>query len=259
MNVTNRMRPYELRRGDTDRLFAEWMVRAKADLVDGNYLSYRRNIKELVRQFDAIAIDETAVKPRVGVVGEILVKYHPVANNDLERVLADEGAEVLMPDLIDFFLYCAYDSIVKHELLGGSRRDMIFAELFIKFVEFFRLPMKNALRDSKHFHAPHDIKETARLAGKFVSTGNWSGEGWLICGEMVSLIEAGVKNIVCLQPWACLANVITAKGVLHALRESYDNANIVAIDCDAGISVTNQENRLKLMLGVAKKVLLRRI
>ena len=178
MNVSNRMRPYELRRGETDKLFSEWMTLAKADLVDGNYLSYRRNVREIVRQFDAIPIDETLTKPKVGIVGEILVKYHPVANNFLERVLAEEGAEVIMPDFVDFFLYVAYDSIVRRELLEGSRREKFFAELFIQLIEFFRRPMKNALQSSKHFRAPHAIKDTAKLASRFVSAGNLAGEGW---------------------------------------------------------------------------------
>ena len=254
MNVLNRMRPYEIRRGETDRLFDEWMTLAKADLVSGNYLSYRRNIKEIVRQFDAIPIKDGG-KPKVGIVGEILVKYHPVANNFIERLLAEEGAEVVMPSFVDFFLYVAYDAIVKRELLGGSRKDKIFAEVFIQFIEFFRRPMKNALKDSKHFHAPHSIKETARLASRIMSTGNLNGEGWLICGEMVELIENGVKNIVGLSPFACLPNHIILKGCLHNLRESYDNVNVVAIDCDAGASLTNQENRIKLMMSVAKKIL----
>lgn len=257
MNVSNRMRPYELRRGETDKLFAEWMTLAKADLVDGNYFSYRRNIKAIVRQFDAIPISDE-IKPRVGIVGEILVKYHPVANNHLERVLAEEGAEVIMPDFVDFFLYIAYDSIAKRELLAGSRRDMLFAELFIKFIEFFRLPMKNALKDSKHFNAPRSIKETARLASQFVSTGNLNGEGWFLTGEMVKLIADGVDNVVCLQPFACLPNHLTGKGVLHALRQHFERANIVAIDCEAGSSEVNQLNRIKLMLSIAKKLLPRR-
>ena len=254
MNVLNRMRPYEVRRGETDRLFDEWMTLAKADLVSGNYLSYRRNIKEIVRQFDAIPIKDGG-KPKVGIVGEILVKYHPVANNFIERLLAEEGAEVVMPSFVDFFLYVAYDAVVKRELLGGSRKDKIFAEVFIQFIEFFRRPMKNALKNSKHFRAPHSIKETARLASRIMSTGNLNGEGWLICGEMVELIENGVKNIVGLSPFACLPNHIILKGCLHNLRESYDNVNVVAIDCDAGSSEVNQENRIKLMMTVAKKIL----
>ena len=255
MNVLNRMRPYELRRGETDKLFENWMTLAKADLISGNYLSYRRNIREIVRQFDAIPIDEKLIKPKVGIVGEILVKYHEVANNHIERLLAEEGAEIVMPSFVDFFLYIAHDAIVKHELLGGSQKDRIFAEMFIGLIEFFRRPMKNALKDSKHFRAPVSIKHTAKLASRFLSNGNLNGEGWLLTGEMVELIESGVKNIVGLSPFACLPNAIILKGTLHALRESYDNVNVVAIDCDAGISVTNQENRIKLMLSVARKVL----
>ena len=254
MNVSNRMRPYEIRRGETDKLFDEWMTLAKADLVDGNFLSYRKNIKEIVRQFDAIPIQNIS-KPKVGIVGEILVKYHPVANNFLEKVLHEEGAEVVMPDFVDFFLYCAHDAIVKRELLGGSRKEKFFAEIFIQFIEFFRRPMKNALKNSKHFRAPRSIKETARLASQFVSTGNLNGEGWFLTGEMVKLIEEGVENVVCLQPFACLPNHLTGKGVMHALRQNFERANIVAIDCDAGSSEVNQLNRIKLMLTVAKKIL----
>ncbi len=254
-NVSNRMRPYEIHRGETDNLFAECMTLAKNDLLNGNYLSYRRNVREIVRKFDAIAIDETIRKPRVGIVGEILVKYHPVANNFIEKILHDEGAEVVMPDFVDFFLYVAYDSIVKRELLNGSRKDKLFAEIFIQFIEFFRRPMKNALKDSKHFRAPHAIKHTAELASRFVSNGNLAGEGWLICGEMVALIEEDIRNIICLSPFACLPNHIIAKGVMHTLRENFDNVNVTAIDCDAGSSEVNQLNRIKLMLSVAKKFL----
>lgn len=255
MNVSNRMRPYELRRGETDRLFEDCMTIARADLLNGNFLTFRRNVKNFVAQFDAIPIDETLEKPKVGIVGEILVKYHPFANNQLEKILAAEGAEVVMPDLVDFFLYSAYDEIARQKLLGGSRKNKIFGEMFIQLIEFFRRPMKNALHNSKHFRAPYSIKETARLAARHVSVGNMAGEGWFLTGEMVKLIEEGVENIVCLQPFGCLPNHITGKGVMHNLRESYSGANVVAIDCDAGSSEVNQLNRIKLMLAVAKKSL----
>ncbi len=253
MNVSNRMRPYEIHGGETDRLFEDWMTIAKNDLVHGNFLTYRKNIKKIVEEFDAIEIDETIERPKVGIVGEILVKYHPVANNFLEKVLAEEGAEVVMPDFTDFFMYTAYDAITKQKLLVGSRKNRIFGELFIQLLEFFRRPMKNALLESEHFRAPYSIKETARLASRHVSVGNMAGEGWFLTGEMVKLIEEGIDNIVCLQPFGCLPNHITGKGVMHNLRESYKNANIVAIDCDAGSSEVNQLNRIKLMLSVAKK------
>ncbi|MBR5913543.1 MAG: 2-hydroxyacyl-CoA dehydratase [Selenomonadaceae bacterium] len=255
MNVSNRMRPYEIHHGETDKLFAECMTAAKADLVNGNYLTFRRNVKNFVAQFDEIEIDEHLELPKVGVVGEILVKYHPVANNQLEKILAAEGAEVVMPDFVDFFLYIAYDAISRRKLLGGNFSDKLFGEIFIQLLEFFRSPMKNALKNSKHFRAPYSIKEIAEFASRHVSVGNMAGEGWFLTGEMVKLIEEGVDNIICLQPFGCLPNHITGKGVMHNLRESYERVNIVAIDCDAGSSEVNQLNRIKLMLAVAKKYL----
>ncbi len=253
MNVKNRMLPYELVKGSTNRLYEKWMEKAKRDLVEGNYFSFRKNVKDIVKEFDGIPIDEELWKPKVGIVGEILVKYHPVANNDIEKVLMKEGAEVVMPDLTDFFLYTAYDAVVKRKLLAGTQKEQIFSKLFIQIIEFFRRPMRHALEKSRHFRHPRSIEETAKLAERHVSLGNMAGEGWFLTGEMVKLIEEGVPNVVCLQPFGCLPNHITGKGVLHGLRTSYEGANFVAIDCDAGSSEVNQLNRLKLMLAVAKE------
>ena len=255
MNVSNRMRPYEIHIGETDNLFNNFMTIVKQDLINGNFLSFKYNIENIVKQFDSIPIDENIEKPKVGIVGEILVKYHPIANNQIEKILATEGAEVIMPNFVDFFLYIGYDSIAKQKLLGGERKNRIASEVFIRFIEFFRRPMKNALRTSKHFRAPISIKEIARMSEKHVSTGNMAGEGWFLTGEMVKLITEGVENIICLQPFGCLPNHITGKGVMHNLRKNYEYANIVAIDCDAGSSEVNQLNRIKLMLSVAKKKL----
>ena len=253
MNVRNRMMPYELVRGSTQRMYDKWMERAKEDLCKGNYFTFRRNVKAIVKAFDALPIDEELWKPKVGIVGEILVKYHPVANNDIEKVLMKEGAEVVMPDLTDFFLYTAYDAVVKQKLLAGTRKEKFFSQIFIQMIEFFRSPMRHALEKSRHFRAPRSIGETAKLAERHVSLGNMAGEGWFLTGEMVKLIEEGVPNVVCLQPFGCLPNHITGKGVLHELRASYEGSNFVAIDCDAGSSEVNQLNRLKLMLAVAKE------
>ena len=198
-------------------------------------------------------IHENLWKPKVGIVGEILVKYHPFANNDIEKVLMQEGAEVVMPDFVDFFLYAAYDAVASYQLLDGTYKDKLFSRMFIKVVEFFRSPMRKALEKSVHFRAPHAIDDTAALAKRHVSLGNMAGEGWFLTGEMVKLIEEDVPNVVCLQPFGCLPNHITGKGVMHELRNSYRGANIVAIDCDAGSSEVNQLNRLKLMLSVAKE------
>ncbi|MBR6906044.1 MAG: 2-hydroxyacyl-CoA dehydratase, partial [Selenomonadaceae bacterium] len=253
MNVKNRMMPYEITKGSTQKLYDKWMEKAKAEIAEGNYLKFRKNLKAIVKEFDHLPIDETLWKPKVGIVGEILVKYHPVANNDIERVLMKEGAEVVMPDLVDFFLYTAYDAIAKRKLLDGTRKDAFFSQIFIHILEFFRRPMKKALQASRHFRAPHSIEETAALASRHVSVGNMAGEGWFLTGEMVKLIEEDVPNVICLQPFGCLPNHITGKGVLHELRKSYAGANFVAIDCDAGSSEVNQLNRIKLMLAVAKE------
>ena len=176
-----------------------------------------------------------------------------MANNHIEEVLIEEGAEVVMPDFADFFLYMAYDAIVERELFSGKRKDKLFAQMFISLVEFFRRPMRKALKKSRRFAPPYKIGETARLAKKHVSLGNMAGEGWFLTGEMVKLIHEGVPNVVCLQPFGCLPNHITGKGVIHSLRSDYKGANIVAIDCDPGSSEVNQLNRIKLMLAVAKE------
>ena len=252
-NVRNRMLPYELQKGETQRLFDKWMARCKEVLKDGGYFLYQRTVKQMIKEFDHIPIDEHLWKPKVGIVGEILAKYHPVANNHIERELLQEGAEVVMPDFVDFFLYSAYDPIVKHQLLDGSKKASFFGRMFINIINFYRAPMRKAMKASRHFRAPHKIDETARLAGRHVSLGNMAGEGWFLTGEMVKLIDEGVPNVVCLQPFGCLPNHITGKGVMHELRTSYKGANITAIDCDAGSSEVNQLNRLKLMLAVAKE------
>ena len=253
MNVRNRVMPYEVQKGSTEKLYEKWMERCRAELVHGNYFKFKRNIKAIVRDFEALPIHKDIWKPKVGIVGEILVKYHPVANNHIEKVLMHEGAEVVMPDFVDFFMYMAYDSVVEHRLLDGKYKDKLLSGMFIRVLEFFRRPMRKALQQSSRFIPPHTIQEIAALAEKHVSLGNMAGEGWFLTGEMVKLIDEGVPNVVCLQPFGCLPNHITGKGVIHELRKSYADANIVALDCDAGASEVNQLNRLKLMLSVAKE------
>ena len=253
MRVTNRVKPYEIEKGSTERLYRAWVKRVKEELSNGSYFKYRRNLRQIVHDFDILPMDEAIWKPKVGIVGEILVKYHPLANNHLEELLFDEGAEVVMPDLLNFMEYMAYDDIVKRKLLAGGRVDRWKAEFSIQMLEFFRHPMTDALKRSCRFEPPSTIKELAALASQQVSLGNMAGEGWFLTGEMMELAERGVPNIVCLQPFGCLPNHITGKGVMHALRERYPDSNIIALDCDAGASEVNQVNRIKLMLSVARE------
>lgn len=253
LRLVNRTRPYEKVKGSADVLFNKWRKIAFAEIAHGNYFKFSKNIKHAVEEFDALPLDETIKKPKVGIVGEILVKYHPTANNHIEKVLADEGAEVVMPDLVDFFMYMAYDDVIKHDMLDGKWIEKAKSEIFIKLMEFFRKPMRKALDNSKRFSAPYTIKQIAKLTKPHASLGNMAGEGWFLTGEMAKLINEGVKNIICLQPFGCLPNHITGKGMIRELMRTNNGVNIVAIDCDAGISEVNQLNRIKLMLSVAKE------
>lgn len=255
MNVKNRTMPYELHKGETQAVYDRWMAKCKEELSQPktSYKRFAANIHAMVQDFEAIPIDEDMWKPKVGIVGEILAKYHPVANNHIERVLMEEGAEVVMPDFVDFFMYSAYDAVVKRELLDGSLKSKLLAQMFIHLMEFYRRPVRSAMKHSRRYQPPHTIKEIAAMAKEHVSLGNMAGEGWFLTGEMVKLIKGGVSNVVCLQPFGCLPNHITGKGVIHSLRNHYRDANILAIDCDAGASEVNQLNRLKLMLSVAKE------
>lgn len=253
IRLSNRTRPYEKVAGSVDVLYNKWRKIFMDEITNGNYLKFSNNIKKAVKEFDEIALNEDVIKPKVGIVGEILVKYHPTANNHVEKILFDEGAEVVTPDLMDFFMYMAYDDIIKYKMLDGKWIDKAKSEIFIKVLEFFRKPMRKALRASKRFTAPYTIKEIANLTKPHVSLGNMAGEGWFLTGEMAKLIQEGVDNIICLQPFGCLPNHITGKGMIRELMRTHDGVNIVAIDCDAGISEVNQLNRIKLMLSVAKE------
>ncbi len=254
--VLHRVRPYESEPGSTDRLYEHWAGRCEQALWHGGKKNFRENIRAIVRDFESVAIVPVS-KPRVGIVGEILVNYHPFANNNLVALLESEGAEAVVPDLMDFVLYCAYDRKVNYELLSGGFGDMVAGRLFIKAIEWYRDSMRKALQASARFAAPLSIDETARRAAQHLSLGNLTGEGWLLTGKMAEMIDSGVSNIVCLQPFACLPNQITGKGMIKELRRCYPEANIVPIDYDPGASEVNQLNRIKLMLSVAREKLAR--
>ena len=251
--LANRCRPYEQEIGSTDKLYQKWRKTFMNEISHGNYFKFSNNIKKAVQEFDNLPLNENIRKPKVGIVGEILVKYHPTANNRIEKVLLDEGAEVVMPDLMDFFMYMAYDDIIRYKMFDGTWLDKTKSEIFIKVLEFYRKPMRKALKNSKRFNSPYTIKEIAKLTKPHASLGNMAGEGWFLTGEMAKLIQEGVNNIICLQPFGCLPNHITGKGMIRELMRTHDDVNIVAIDCDAGISEVNQLNRIKLMLSVAKE------
>lgn len=252
LNVLLRVRPYEKIPGSANLLYEKWVEKCRENVRSGNQMTFRRNIREIVREFDTIEINDIK-KPRVGIVGEILVKYHPTANNNVIDIVEREGAEAVVPGLIDFLLYSAYDFNFKHDYLSGSKKEKILFNLLIAGAEYYRSEMKAALNESKRFEGPKKINELASSASKIVSLGNMCGEGWLLTAEMIELIESGAPNIICMQPFACLPNHVTGKGMIKELKRRYPEANIVAVDYDPGASEVNQLNRIKLMLSVAFK------
>ncbi len=254
MRCLYRVRPYELVKGSANELHKKW----KAICVDSltnpkTKYTYKEVCEGIVREFDKFPIDEELKKPRVGVVGEILVKYMPLANNHLVELLEAEGAEAVVPDLMDFLNYSVYNNDYKSKYLGVSRRAGVLARVGVKAIRFIRKPAIEALERSKRFEAPMRIEEVAELAKPFLSIGNQYGEGWFLTGEMVELILTGAPNIVCIQPFACLPNHVVGKGVIKTLKKAYPQSNIVAVDYDPGASEVNQLNRIKLMLSAAKK------
>jgi predicted nucleotide-binding protein (sugar kinase/HSP70/actin superfamily) len=258
MRCVYRMRPYELTPGSVDALHETWRQRVIDFVSQDKILShkkYKEMCRQIIRDFDAIPIDETMKKPRVGIVGEILVKFHPVANNHLADLLEAEGAEAVIPDLTDFLLYSFYNMNFKYENLGASKKSMKTANLGIKFFEWLRGAARDEFDKSKHFVAPAYIDDTAKHAEEIVSIGNQTGEGWFLTGEMLELIGQGADNIVCIQPFGCLPNHVVGKGVIKKIRAKNPSANIVAIDYDPGASEVNQLNRIKLMLSTANKKL----
>lgn len=254
MRCIYRMRPYEKEAGSVEKVHSKWLKQCQ-DFVSAkhmNYFKFRKMCRLIVEDFDAIPITEE-VKPKVGIVGEILVKFAPAANNHLVELLESEGAEAVVPDLIDFMLYCFYNQIYKAEELGMSKKTAIVSKLGIDGIEFLRASARKAFEKSKHFHPPVSIYKIVNYAKSIVSIGNQTGEGWFLTGEMVELIHGDVNNIVCTQPFGCLPNHVVGKGVIKELRKQYPLSNIVAIDYDPGASEVNQLNRIKLMLSTAQK------
>ena len=254
MKCIYRMRPYELEKGIVNRKHKIWEKRVIAFLT-GSSLShsqFKKMCREMVHDFDTIPISDEK-KPRVGIVGEILVKFLPAANNHLAELLEAEGAEPVVPDLIDFMSYCFYNQNFKVDNLGFKKSKAFFGNIGIKAIDWVRKTANEALAESRHFHPTADIRDLAKMARPIVSEGNQTGEGWFLTGEMMELIHDDVPNIVCIQPFGCLPNHIVGKGVIKEIRSQYPKANIAAIDYDPGASEVNQLNRIKLMLSTAQK------
>ena len=255
MKCVYRLRPYEAVPGSVDAMHEKWK-KACAEFLSKGFPSrfrFKKLCREIIADFDNNIELLDLKKPRVGVVGEILVKFLPAANNYLVETLEAEGAEAVVPDLLDFLLYCFYNQNFKVEKLGFEKKKATIANLGIKVLMWLRAPATKAFAESKRFDPPADIAHLGRMASDIVSLGNQTGEGWFLTGEMLELIHNGAPNIVCTQPFACLPNHVVGKGVIKELRRLYPGSNIVAIDFDPGASEVNQLNRLKLMLSTANK------
>ena len=251
MRLRNAVKPYEKKEGETDRLNSYYIEKSKKFITNPDIIHYKKLVNEIVDAFEKIEVyDKKLIK--VGIVGEILVKYLPEANNNLQDILEEEGCEVVMPDLTDFLMYCLRNSVHKGEFFSKSKMSAMYGQLGVDLIEHLRKPIRKRLKESR-FHEPEYIENLEKMAKPIVSLGNQYGEGWLLTSEMIELIQQGVSSIVCIQPFGCLPNHITGKGVIKRIRKDYPNVTITPIDYDPGASEVNQINRIKLMLSSVKE------
>ncbi|WKY48977.1 acyl-CoA dehydratase activase-related protein [Eubacteriaceae bacterium ES3] len=247
-----RTRPYELEAGSANNLYQKWRDRCIKTLESKTpWKDYKQNINEMVADFEVLALRQTVRKPRVGIVGEIYVKYLPTANNHLVNLLEADGVEVEVPGIFNFFSYCCYDYVFNARYLGKEKVLSHLGKASIKILEFLRKPASDALFSSQRFIPPTPISKLIDFAEPIISVGNHTGEGWFLSGEICELLDQGVNNIICVQPFGCLPSHVAGKGVLKVIRHLYPQANIVAVDYDAGASEVNQISRIKLMLSQA--------
>ena len=244
---------YEINSGDTKKVYNKWLEKTKKLAVSTNYKEFKNSINSMVKDFEKIEIDTSIQKPKVGIVGEILIKYHPFGNNYIAETLEAEGAEVVLPDFMGFVKYVAANKLAFVDLLNKDKSKSRIYNIVIKLIKILEKTPKIALEKSKkNYLLPSDIFDLEDKVKDILSTGNQTGEGWFLTAEMLEYIEHGIPNVVCVQPFACLPNHVVGKGVIKSIREKYPYANISPIDYDPGASKTNQTNRLKLLMTVAK-------
>ena len=246
-------RAYEVNKGESEKVFHMWMEKCKKLVSHSSHLEFKQSIYDIVSDFEKIKLDTSIEKPKVGIVGEVLIKYHPFGNNFVVNVLEREGAEVIAPDFMGFIKFIATHKITNNSLLNIDKAKATIFKAAIKIIELIEKDLKIALKNSKKgYLLPCDIFELERNVKDILSIGNQTGEGWFLTAEMVEYIENGIPNIICVQPFACLPNHVVGKGVIKSIREKYPYANIAPVDYDPGASETNQTNRIKLLTTVAK-------
>ena len=258
MNLVQQCRPYELQKGQTQALADRWVAHLTEEMKNSkkvNYKTVQENYARILQDFERNIPRSGKRLVRVGIVGEIYVKFSPLANNNLEDFLVAEGAEPVMAGLLDFLMYSVNTAVVDHRLYKMNKlraKIMKFAYDFLhkKQLDFIRL-----YRENSSFVPPNDFEKTRAAIQGYIGEGVQMGEGWLLTAEMLELIESGAKNVVCAQPFGCLPNHIVGKGMMKIIREKHPGVNLVSIDYDSSASRINQENRLKLMLAGANRVM----
>ena len=246
-------RAYEKNKGETDKLFEEWMKKAQQIVINGKSREFSKGIYQIVEDFEKIELDTSIEKPKVGIVGEILIKYHPFGNNYVANLLEKEGAEVILPDFLGFCKFMASNKVISNRMLKNDNKKAFLNGAAIKLIDLFEKDTRKALAKSKKGYLPTaDIWHLADNVKSVLSTGNQTGEGWFLTAEMLEYMENGIQNIICVQPFACLPNHVVGKGVIKTIRNMYPEANIVPVDYDPGASEANQTNRIKLLMTVAK-------
>lgn len=255
MCLSNQARPYEVVKGDTDGCVEKWINIIGEMFRQGRAITKRDmavNFNSIAKDFALLQLEKTE-KVKVGVVGEIYVKYSPLGNNSLEQFLANEDCEVNMPGLMGFLQYCVYNNINDIDLYGGKKSSTLIWKTALKFISTREKLMLDAINKTGVYHAPMPFEKMRHMADGIISTGAKMGEGWLLTAEMMELAHSGYENIVCAQPFGCLPNHIVGKGMSSKIRQVYPAANITPIDYDPSATKVNQENRIKLMLSVARE------
>lgn len=257
MMISNQTRPYEQQKGSSDDLVEDWITRLSEEFKQKKNVKYKRvryNMTRILQDFADLPVVKTE-KVRVGIVGEIYVKFAPLGNNNLEALLHSEDVEVVLPGLLDFVIFKVDNRVEDPKIYGGGFLKHHLAGWFERFLIKWQDDLIDAVKQFPQFRPPARFSEMKTLAGDYVGYGNKMGEGWLLTGEMLELIHSGTHNIVCTQPFGCLPNHIVGKGMMRKIKENNTVANIVAIDYDPGATAINQENRIKLMIANAKRQL----
>ncbi len=255
MYLRNKCQTYEINKGETARLVDKWIKELSNQYAQGKGRKYgqmKKNLIQMVKEFDAIPLDLSHKKPRVGIVGEIYIKYAALGNNHLEDFLVSQDAEAMVPGLYGFMLYCFWNNIYDTEIYGRWKKKALITKFLLWFMQRREKIMIKSMEKTK-FTPMKLFKETKEMSEGVISHGTKMGEGWLLTAEMMELQEIGYENIICAQPFGCLPNHICGKGVMKKIKSLHPDANIVAIDYDPSATKVNQENRIKLMLAIAKE------